>query len=106
MSENREIQQREEEYWRKNHANQPYAKKDYSFEQYAPAYRTGVNAYQKYAGRDFEDFVDEVVLDYERENPDAPVPWDHARHAVRAAWAKLGNDVTPIDPDRGVRTGF
>ena len=51
-------------------------------------------------------FIDEVALNYERENPDSPLPWDHARHAVHAAWTKLSNEITPLDPDRGVRTGF
>jgi hypothetical protein len=46
------------------------------------------------------------ALNYERENPGSPLPWDHARHAVHAALAKLSNEVTPLDPDRGVRTGF
>lgn len=106
MEANRQIHQREEDYWRQNHAAQPYARKDYTFDQYAPAYRTGINAYTKYEGRDFEDFVDEVALDYEKENPESPVPWDHARHAVHAAWAKLSNDIGPLDSDRGIRTGF
>lgn len=106
MKENPELHKREEEYWRKNHQAQPFAKKEYTFEQYAPAYRTGVNAYHKYPDREFEDFLDEVALDYEREDPGSPIPWDHARHAVRAAWAKLSNEVTPLDSDRGIRTGF
>jgi hypothetical protein len=101
-----QMQKREEEYWRQKHAAQPYAKKDYTFEHYAPAYRAGINAYAKYPDDDFEDFIDEVALDYERENPDSPIPWEHARHAVHAAWTKLSNEVTPLDPDRGIRTGF
>jgi hypothetical protein len=32
MNENRELQKREEEYWRKNHQTQPYVKKEYTFE--------------------------------------------------------------------------
>jgi hypothetical protein len=65
-----------------------------------------VKAYHKYPDREFEDFLDEVVLDYELEDPGSPIPWDHARHAVRAAWGKLSNEVTPLDSDRGIRTGF
>lgn len=106
MDKDRDRQKKEEEYWRQHHSAQPYATKDYTFEHYAPSYRAGMDAYSMYAGRNFEDFIDEVALNYERENSDSPVTWDHARHAVHAAWTKLSNEVTPLDPDRGVCTGF
>ena len=106
MDKDRDRRKQEEEYWRQHHSAQAYATKDYTFEHYAAAYRAGVDAYSTYPGRNFEDFIDEVAVNYERQNSDSPVPWDHARHAVHAAWAKLSNEVTALDPDRGVRTGF
>jgi len=101
-----EKEKQEEEYWRQNHSAQPYATKDHTFEHYVPAYRAGVNAFSAYPDQDFEDSIDEVALNYERENPGSPLPWDHARHAVHAALAKLSNEVTPLDLDHGVRTSF
>ncbi len=106
MDEDRERQKKEEEYWRQHHRAQPYATKGCTFEHDQPAYGAGVDAYSAYPDRNFEDFIDEVALNYERENPDSGLPWDHARHAVHAAWTKLSNEVTPLDPDRGIRTGF
>jgi hypothetical protein len=44
---------------------------------------------------------DELALDYERNKAAAAVPWDHARHAVQAAWAKVSHDIGPRDPDWG-----
>ena len=97
---------KEEAYWREHHAAQPYANKNLPYEHYAPAYRTGYEGALKYTGKKFEDIEDELVLDYEKSAPSAPLPWDHARHAVHAAWTKLSNEITPLDPSRGVRTGF
>jgi hypothetical protein len=96
----------EEKYWREQHAKQPYADKERPFEEYAPAYRTGAEAAQKYPGKKFEDIEDEVILDYERSPAGAALPWDHARHAVHAAWARLSGDIGPRDSDRGIRSGF
>jgi hypothetical protein len=76
MDEDRERQKKEEEYWRQHHTAQPYATKEYTFEHYQPAYGAGVDAYSAYPDRNFEDFIDEVALNYERENPDSGLPWD------------------------------
>jgi hypothetical protein len=97
---------KEEAYWREQHDKQPYAKKDVPFEHYAPAYRTGAEAAEKHAGKEFEEIEDEIALQYERNKAGSALPWDHARHAVHAAWAKVSGDIGPRDPDRGIRSGF
>ena len=97
---------KEEIYWREQHPNQPYAKKDVPFEHYAAAYRTGMEAARKYPGKDFGDIEDDVVLDYQRHRIGAALPWDHARHAVHEAWAKLSYDISTRDSGRGIRSGF
>ena len=96
----------EENYWREQHAKQPYADKERPFEQYAPAYRVGAEAAQKYPGKKFEEIENEVILDYQRAEVGSALPWDHARHAVRAAWARLSSDIGPRDTSRGIRTGM
>ena len=98
--------EKEEKYWLERHDEQPYAKKDIPAEQYAPAYRAGIEAAQKHPGKSFEDIEDEVSLDYEKNRIGAALPWDHARHAVHAAWAKLSGDISPRDSDRGMRGGI
>jgi len=97
---------KEESYWREQHSKQPYADQARSFDDYAPAYRTGAEAAVKYQGKDFEEIEDDVALDYQRNKPGSALPWDHARHAVHAAWAKLSHDIGPRDSDRGIRSGF
>jgi len=97
---------KEEIYWREQHSKQPHARKQVPFERYAPAYRTGVDAAHKYPGKDFLEIEDDVALDYQRHRIGAALPWDHAKHAVHAAWAKLSHDIGPRDFGRGIRGGF
>jgi hypothetical protein len=49
---------------------------------------------------------DESILDYQRCRIGAALPWDHARHAVHALWAKLSEDIGPRDSGRGIRSGI
>lgn len=96
----------EEKYWREYHAKQPYAEKGRAYEDYAEAYRTGYEGFHKYPGKLYEEIESDLALDYERNKAESALPWDHARHAVKAAWAKLSHDIGPRDPDRGIRSGF
>ena len=94
-----------EAYWREQHPKQPFADKNRSYEDYAPAYRLGYEAASKYAGEEFEEIEDDIALDYERGRPGDALPWDHARPAVKAAWDRLSGVLGPRDSDRGIRSG-
>ena len=96
----------EEAYWREQHQKQLFAKPGQKYDEYAAAYRAGYEGFHKYPGKPYEEIEDDLALDYERSKAGAALPWDHARHAVRAAWAKLSNAIGPRDPDRGIRSGF
>ena len=97
---------KEDAYWRKHHAAQPYADTSYSYEHYAPAYRIGYEAARKHAGKKYEEIEDDLALDYERNRAGSALSWDQARHATRAAWTKVSGTVTPRDTDRGIRSGM
>ena len=97
---------KEEQYWRGQHPKQPYADHKIPFEDYALAYRAGIEAAQKYSGKSFEEIEDDIILGYARNRVGAALPWDHARHAVHAAWAKLSQDIGPRDAGRGIRNGI
>ena len=96
---------KEEAYWREQHPKQSYAK-EASYEDYAAAYRTGYEGFHKYPGKAYEEIESDLALDYQRNQPGAALPWDHARHAVHAAWAKVSHDIGPRDSDRGIRSGI
>jgi len=100
------MSEEEDKYWREHHAKQPFAKPEYSYDDYAHAYKTGYEGFHKYPGKEYDEIEKDLALDYQRSKPESALPWDHARHAVHAAWAKLGHDVGPRDPDRGIRSGF
>jgi hypothetical protein len=97
---------KEDIYWREQHPKQTYAKRELSYDEYAAAYRTGYEGFHKYPGKAYEEIEDELALDYERNKAGSALPWDHARHAVHAAWAKVSHDIGPRDPDRGIRSGM
>jgi hypothetical protein len=75
-------------------------------EKYWREHRTGYEGFHKYPGQAYEEIEGELAPDYERSKPRAALPWDHGRHAVHAAWAKVCNDIGPRDPDPGIRSGF
>lgn len=95
----------EEQYWRENHPQQPYSSSDFVYEDYAPAYRTGFEGFTKYSGKKYEEIEDDLALDYEKNAIGAPLPWDRARPAAKAAWDKLSGVTEPRDPAREVRSG-
>jgi hypothetical protein len=103
---NDETLNKEDAYWQEQHGKQPYADPKVPFEHYAPAYRIGYEAYDRYPGKTFEEIEPDLALDYEKAPPESALPWDVARPAVKAAWDRLGGVLGPRDTDRGIRTGM
>ena len=93
----------EEAHWRKQHGNQPYADKDRPYDDYAAAYRVGVEGAVKYSGKRFDEVEQSLAADYEQSEPGSAIPWDTVRPAVKAAWDRLGGVIAPRDSDRGIR---
>jgi hypothetical protein len=89
-------------YWREQHSKQPYGK-DYSYEQFEHAYRTGYTSFLKNRDKKFGEVEDSVAVDYEQGKPDSALPWDTVRPAVSSVWEKMSGVISPRDPDRGVR---
>jgi hypothetical protein len=73
------------------HPKQPYVK-NYSYEQFEHAYRTGYNSSLKYPGKRFDEVEDGVALDYERAKPGSALPWDTVRPAVKCGLGKNDRD--------------
>jgi len=94
--------QKEAAYWREQHSKQPYAK-NYSYDQFEHAYRTGYNSFLKYPGQKLEDVEDSIASDYEKGKPDSALPWDTVRPAFNTIWERMSGIIGPRDPDRGVR---
>jgi hypothetical protein len=94
--------EKEAAYWREQHPKQPYAK-NYSYEQFEHAYRTGYESFLKYPGQKFNEVEDSIATDYETEKPGSALPWDTVRPAVNSVWDRMSGVTGPRDPDRGIR---
>jgi len=76
----------EEDYWREHHANEPYYDKTRTYDDYAPAYRTGYEGRGRYVGKRFEDVETELESSYVSGRGQSRLEWSQARPATRAAW--------------------
>lgn len=81
----------EDTYWRQNHASQTFVEKDYTYEDYQPAYRTGYEGYGRYAttGKTYAEVENDLARDYERTRGKSRLGWEKAKSATRAAWDKV-----------------
>ncbi|MDQ6624773.1 MAG: hypothetical protein M3Y69_01345 [Verrucomicrobiota bacterium] len=96
----------EETFWRENHGSQDWAREGHTYDQYAPAYRTGYEGVTKYAGKSYEQIEADLAVDYQKHDPTSALPWDRARPAVKAAWHRVSGTIAPRDTDRGMRGGL
>ncbi len=94
--------EKEAAYWREQHAKQPYAK-NYAYEEFEHAYRTGYDTFFHYPGKSFDEVEESVATEYEQAKPTSALPWDIARPAVNAVWEKMAGVIGARDPDRGIR---
>ena len=92
----------EDAYWRDNYANRPYTSGS-SYDDYGPAYGYGVDAYNRYPDRAFDDIEPELRRDWNTQRGSSSLEWDRARHATRDAWQRVSDTVEraiPGDSDR------
>lgn len=79
----------ENAHWEENYKNEAYVKPGHTYQDYAPAYRTGYENRAKYAGRSFDQAESDLRNDYERAKGESRLGWDDAKHATRAAWHRV-----------------
>jgi hypothetical protein len=92
----------EDAYWREAHVREPYYHRDFSYDDYAPAYRTGYEAAGRYRGKRFDDVEPELRTQFERTKGASRMTWDRAKFAARAAWDRIERAM-PGDVDRDGR---
>ncbi len=93
----------EDGYWRDNYSSRPYVDHTLAYDEYRPAYGYGVSAYQKYAGRKFEDVEGDLSRDWNHARGASSLEWDGAKSATRDAWNRVSDRVEraiPGDSDR------
>src|SRR5450631_465710 len=79
----------EEQYWRGAYSSEPYYNREFGFDDYAPAYRVGGEAFGRYGDAPFEDVESDLADDYRRARGKSRLEWDDARAATKAAWTRV-----------------
>ncbi len=99
----------EESYWRASWHTRPYFRDDYTYDDFAPAYKTGWEGFNRYGsgGDTFDTYESELKQDYELNRGVSRVGWDDARDAIRDAWdrVKHGLGVATHQPQQGAWSG-
>jgi len=93
----------EDEYWRENWKDQDYIDRGFTFEDYGPAYRYGVDAYSRYPDRHYDDIESDLSAGWDEARGESRLGWDRARHATRDAWQRVKDAVEraiPGDSDK------
>ena len=80
---------REDAYWRENYSKSDYYQAGLTYDDYAPAYRTGYQGRAQHAGRKFDDVERDLEAGYNREKGASKLSWEKARPATRAAWDRI-----------------
>jgi len=96
----------EDAYWRDNYTGRPYVEAGSRYDDYAPAYRYGVDSYTRYPDRRFDDVEPELSRDWGTARGTSSLEWERAKHATRDAWQRLSDNVEraiPGDSDRDGR---
>lgn len=80
----------EEAYWRDNYSREPYYETGRTFDDYAPAYRLGLEGRTGYEGN-FDDLENRLASDWDSKRESSTLTWPQARAASRAAWDRVAS---------------
>lgn len=87
----------ESDYWRSNYQHRPYVEPGVSYDEYAPAYQYGWDAYSQNTSRLFEDVEPELRTRWDRDRGSSRLTWEKARHAARDAWDRMAGSASTSD---------
>lgn len=86
----------EDRYWREQYRHEPYYDTALGYEDYAPAYRLGYQAHERYPGEDFARIEERLRFEYEGTSGPR-LGWERAKSAARAAWQRTAQAATARD---------
>ncbi len=85
----------EDVYWSENYHTRPYVAAGENYEVYGPAYRLGVNAYNMYPDKSFDEIEPKLSNDWSVQN-NGSMPWEKAKPATRDAYDRLNKRTDKI----------
>ena len=89
----------DETFWSEHYSTRPYVQRGASFDDYGPAYRSGVDAHSRYPGRPFDDIEPELSREWDSTRGPSSLDWQAAKHASRDAWDRARDGDGPLQPD-------
>jgi hypothetical protein len=92
----------EDLYWQRAFITEPYYNSELTYDDYAPAYRTGYTHRQNNASLSWEQSEQALKTEWERNKGESHLGWDDAYHPVRAAWFRADTTLSGGDPYFGV----
>lgn len=88
----------EDAYWRENYSTRPYYDSTASYDEYAPAYRYGWEARQRYPDRSFDEVETDLQSNWGGARAKSKLDWQKAKKATRDAWDRVERAI-PGDAD-------
>ena len=85
---------REDAYWQRVFARQPYYREGLSYEDYSPAFRVGYTGPLRRDGS-FESLESDLHHDWNQVKGRSRLTWTEAREATRAAWERVAREPHP-----------
>jgi hypothetical protein len=81
----------EDSYWRENYTKTPGYKPDYTFDDYAPAYRTGYTGWERAraSGESFDTYEPKLRSEWDRVKDKSRLNWEEAKGAAKAGWDRV-----------------
>ncbi len=80
----------EDAYWRSAWRERAYIVDGTTYDDdYAPAYRYGVDAYSRFPERNYDDIETDLSAGWREARGRSRIDWDDARHAARDAWQRV-----------------
>jgi hypothetical protein len=82
--------EQEDEYWRSNYRNRPYASGAASdYEMYRPGFRYGYESAARYQDRKWEDVESDLSSGWGKYEHRGTSTWEQVKGAVRDAWDRV-----------------
>ena len=92
----------EDEYWRKNYKDRPYAEPTSTYDDYAPAYKLGWESCcnKSPQGQSFDKVEGELRQNWDHVKGSSRLSWDRAKDATRDAWDRVERKFRHDTPGR------
>lgn len=88
----------EEKYWEENYSTRPYTK-GRDFETYRPAYRYGVDSYNRFEGKNFAEIESELNREWPERRGTSSLEWNEARFAAEDAYTRVSKRLKQDDAE-------